>query len=429
LIHLPTKSTGRSKASLALAIVLALIAAMFAMASPARALDVPDKVTICHRTAAESNPYRKITVNVDGSNGSLRGDHLSHTGPVFPATAGDPPKWGDIIPPYGDFSGQNWTEGGQAIFRNGCPAAVPVTPLPPTVTQPTCSLDGALVLPPAQEGVTYTVDPAYNGQPGTYVVTATAGEAFVFPEGELTQTWTLEVLPKLSRNDPACITSVTPATPQDPIPPTCEANGVLVPPGPQTGVIWKVTPDGTGPATYIITATPAEGYTFGGATTSWERVVLPKLTQGCSISPPAAAIPAPVSAPTFIDASCAAPNATAMTIPANTGQIAYTATPSTATPGGTVRVTAAPIGNVALTGYPAGGWSHKFAAIPTNCDAAVGGIEDEEDPTEADTPDEAVAGSEDELAATGGSAGPAGLGFLLILSGAAFVTARRLALR
>jgi hypothetical protein len=65
----------------------------------------------------------------------------------------------------------------------------------------------------------------------------------------------------------------------------------------------------------------------------------------------------------------------------------------------------------------------------------VGGTEDDDSDTPAvddsdSTDDEqAVAGSEDELAATGANVGPAGLGLLLILSGAAFITARRLALK
>ena len=68
-------------------------------------------------------------------------------------------------------------------------------------------------------------------------------------------------------------------------------------------------------------------------------------------------------------------------------------------------------------------------------DSAVGGTEDEDTDTPADDDadsaddEQAVAGSEDELAATGANAGPAGLGLLLILSGAAFITARRLALK
>ena len=66
-------------------------------------------------------------------------------------------------------------------------------------------------------------------------------------------------------------------------------------------------------------------------------------------------------------------------------------------------------------------------------DSTVGGTEDTDTPVDDDSDsaddEQVVAGSEDELAATGANTGPAGLGLLLILSGAAFVTARRLALK
>ncbi len=69
----------------------------------------------------------------------------------------------------------------------------------------------------------------------------------MFPNETGTQTFgPFEVLPQLSPNDPECVKTVIPATPPAPRPPTCEADGQLVPPAPQTGVIWAVTPEGTG---------------------------------------------------------------------------------------------------------------------------------------------------------------------------------------
>lgn len=86
------------------------------------------KVTICHRTASESNPYVTNTVSVDSideeGNKYLNG-HGDHTGPVFDPA--DPQAfWGDIIPPFtneasgSSFAGQNWTADGQAWWANGC---------------------------------------------------------------------------------------------------------------------------------------------------------------------------------------------------------------------------------------------------------------------------------------------------------------------
>ena len=87
------------------------------------------KVRICHATSAEKNPYVSEEPAI-ANNGDLEGGHLDHTGPVFPAA-----DWGDIIPPYDYvdadgvaqiFPGYNWTPNGQAIWQNGCEAALKV---------------------------------------------------------------------------------------------------------------------------------------------------------------------------------------------------------------------------------------------------------------------------------------------------------------
>ena len=112
------------------------------------------KVTICHRTNAESNPYVEITVDVasvDGDNGNDKGqgDHLlEHTGPVwYPGAKAAGVEWGDIIPPFYDdgatptgYPSLNWNAAGQAIFYNGCD---PVDPKPiPTPTASPCGGQG-----------------------------------------------------------------------------------------------------------------------------------------------------------------------------------------------------------------------------------------------------------------------------------------------
>lgn len=74
-----------------------------------------NKVTICHATGSQSNPYVVITPN---ANGVVSG-HEAHQ------------DQNDIIPPfdYNDhgttkhFAGQNWDASGQAIFNNGCKVA------------------------------------------------------------------------------------------------------------------------------------------------------------------------------------------------------------------------------------------------------------------------------------------------------------------
>lgn len=117
-----------------------------AVAAPAAATPA-NKIEICHKTDAYSNPYVTVLVDmssVDEANnwdydGHAGGDHV---GPVFdPNTMDQGSEWGDIIPPFTytftkhgqgpdeevtvDFGGYNWTDAGRAIYGNGCNAPEP----------------------------------------------------------------------------------------------------------------------------------------------------------------------------------------------------------------------------------------------------------------------------------------------------------------
>ncbi len=65
------------------------------------------KVTICHATASESNPYVAQEVS-----------EASILNPGGHGNSGI--NEGDIIPPFGDYSGQNWTTEFIAIYENEC---------------------------------------------------------------------------------------------------------------------------------------------------------------------------------------------------------------------------------------------------------------------------------------------------------------------
>jgi hypothetical protein len=148
----------------ALVAVLLLTGLALATASPTSATK-PDssgthKVTICHRTNSDSNPYTVITVDYSAANGSLgngNNDHTGHTGPPWsPGLKASHTKWGDIIPPYtysaGTFPGMNWDAQGQAIYAAGCgiPQQEPPCPYNPAIPesspdcQPPCEWDPSL---------------------------------------------------------------------------------------------------------------------------------------------------------------------------------------------------------------------------------------------------------------------------------------------
>jgi hypothetical protein len=99
------------------ATAVGVAAAVFAVFTPAVVLaqgnDNPgNKVTICHATGSQSNPYVQNSPN---ANGVISG-HVDHQ------------HTEDIIPPftYNDkgsdknFPGQNWNASGQATLNNGC---------------------------------------------------------------------------------------------------------------------------------------------------------------------------------------------------------------------------------------------------------------------------------------------------------------------
>lgn len=84
--------------------------------------DNEHKVTICHRTNSETNPYVQITVDYAAANSQGGSDHQHHAGPVFEVgLKADHIKWGDIIPEVeGEVTALNWTSAGIAIYENDC---------------------------------------------------------------------------------------------------------------------------------------------------------------------------------------------------------------------------------------------------------------------------------------------------------------------
>ncbi|WP_181365232.1 hypothetical protein, partial [Arthrobacter sp. HMWF013] len=93
------------------------------------------KITICHATGSEKNPYVVVTIDLHGLNGHANGNHQLTEDII-------PPNSGKVLP-----GGQNWTDSGKAIYNNGCEGAV----VPPGVTPPGVTPPGVLrpgVTPP-----------------------------------------------------------------------------------------------------------------------------------------------------------------------------------------------------------------------------------------------------------------------------------------
>ena len=117
---------------------LPLVLGVFLLAGSAAAsasAPAPDKVTLCHATASETNPYVSVTVDENSTN--LAG-HEAHTGPIWqPGDKAAGVKWGDIIPTESAAAsngtavvGLNDTAVGLAWLANDCNA-----PLPPVVPE------------------------------------------------------------------------------------------------------------------------------------------------------------------------------------------------------------------------------------------------------------------------------------------------------
>lgn len=144
---------------------------------PQLAADPVKKVTFCHATASETNPYNLIETSV---NAFFQAGHDTHQ------------NFEDIVPPFTyekqgetiDFPGLNWDAEGQAIFNAGCstPDDDPlVATAVVTFTAATCE-DPELLVLGAISNATWgeVTDP--DG-PLDYSVTATADDGAEFAGG------------------------------------------------------------------------------------------------------------------------------------------------------------------------------------------------------------------------------------------------------
>jgi LPXTG-motif cell wall-anchored protein len=227
-----------------------------------------EKVTICHATSSTTNPYTVNHINessIDEQNNQYLNGHGDHLGPIFPA-----PNWGDIIPAFRDFPGYNWTDAGRAIWNNGCvppPVVEKVTPMEPTLVEPTCDAPGDVTINPVT-GVVYTKT---VNDDGSITVTATADDGYILTDGATT-TWayTQEQLAQLPDDHEECVAS---------LPPT------VVPPGEPTGTESTVDsmPTGGGAEAAAVPAAPTTLPNTGSETWTIFLIGLASLLTGAGL--------------------------------------------------------------------------------------------------------------------------------------------------
>lgn len=175
-----------NKVALSFALLAAVVVGSSHVASAQAVVDQENenKIAICHRDNNVKQPYgpKKIEVNQNSVDGEGRNDHTHHTGPVATSEEvaqelkDNQEKWGDIIPPFGEYEGLNWTAEGQAIWNNNCQyvVVVPVDPEVPT-TPDTGSVLGATTAAPQVTAV--PVKGVSAGGRGSVVPTAVAAVA------------------------------------------------------------------------------------------------------------------------------------------------------------------------------------------------------------------------------------------------------------
>ena len=126
-------SRSRLRIMMASGSVLVLLAGIGLTANSASAERPPndDKITICHATGSEKNPFNSQTVDKDGLNGH-GGDEFD----IIPPYDGKPAEGNDKG--YPSYPGLNWTSENQAIWGNGCNVVDPSpSPTPTETSSPT----------------------------------------------------------------------------------------------------------------------------------------------------------------------------------------------------------------------------------------------------------------------------------------------------
>lgn len=254
---------------------IAAVVLLLGLALPVAAGNQNEKLTICHATSSENNPFVSIKV---------------------PPNSGFEPHLDDNANPLAGHE-QDFLLENTDLEDCDDVADVEVTPLAPTVGAATCDVAGTLTLT-AVEGVIYTVEPEYTaGASGDFTVTATADEdaGFVIAEGAQT-TFEVTVAAKLN-----CVAAVAPSVSGA----TCAAPGALTL-NAVTGVTYAVNPAYAAGASgsFTVTASASAGFTLTGPSVFAVNVPAKLVCSGTQGGNPT---PAPVRTGTLANTAMEAP--------------------------------------------------------------------------------------------------------------------------
>lgn len=241
--------------------------------------DNDKKVTICHATSSQSNPYSLITVSTSAA---LNG-HGGHTGPLYPQVG-----WGDVIPPFDDYPGMNWPAGA-GLVADGCvvaPAPTPtptptdpgtVSPTPVTPERPVVPRPPIIsVLPPYRPAPPIaTLSPSPSG-------TASPPVATISPRPTVRPSRPVATIyPSPSGTASPPLATISPRPSASPSPPIATVSPT--PSGTAGTPVATPTPTSTS-GTPIATSTPSTGGSGGGATPTDASPAVP---DGGSVTPEA----------------------------------------------------------------------------------------------------------------------------------------------
>lgn len=213
---------------------------------------VVKKITFCHATSSETNPYVRITTSV---NAFFKSGHIDHERDIWPTfTYQENGKNGKIVTVE--------AQGDQTLLayedcRKPKPREIELPAKPDSVDR--CGVEGdRIVEPEALTGVVWSISPVVDG---TATATATAEAGYVFADGSTKKTWNYEFT-----NEPCVIEVPVPAKPASTDVCGVLGDGVELPEDTDQ-VTWSLDGDPkTGAATAVATA--AKGHVFaGGATT------------------------------------------------------------------------------------------------------------------------------------------------------------------